>query len=234
MKITIWGKLAGAATGFALGGGPLGALLGGLAGHFAYDHWAHGDDTPSKNEIAFTVGVIALGAKMAKADGVVTRDEVSAFRQVFKVPEDDIKNVSRLFDLAKQDVAGFESYAKQLAELMKDDADGKAMLQDVLCGLFHIAIADKILHPGEELYLQQVAHIFGFSATEFTYIKSRYVTGDGLNPYDVLEVSADISDDGLKQQYRNLVRANHPDKFIAARCSRRIYYNCNQEIAAYQ
>ena len=72
-------------------------------------------------EVAFTVGVIALGAKMAKADGVVVQDEIKAFKEVFKVPEDDVKNVARLFDLAKQDIAGFDVYAKQLASCMNGD-----------------------------------------------------------------------------------------------------------------
>src|SRR5215470_17175564 len=100
--MSIWGKLAGAAAGLAVGG-PLGALLGGLAGHIVIDQDNDADE-PDK-QIAFTIGVIALGAKMAKADGHVTKDEVHAFKQVFRVPESELKNVARIFDLAKQDTA---------------------------------------------------------------------------------------------------------------------------------
>ena len=90
------------------------------------------------------MGVIALGAKMAKADGVVTKDEVTAFKDVFKVPDSEVKNVARLFNLAKKDVAGYDSYAKQLARLFQDDRE---TLKAVLDGLFHIAKADDVLHP---------------------------------------------------------------------------------------
>src|SRR6476661_3069408 len=99
--MSIWGKLAGAAAGLAIGG-PIGALLGGVAGHYVIDRDKE-EDGPAENQVAFTVGVIALGAKMAKADGVVTMDEVNAFKEVFKVPDGEMKNVARVFNLAKAD-----------------------------------------------------------------------------------------------------------------------------------
>ncbi len=208
--MSVWGKLAGAAAGFAIGGGPLGALVGALAGHFALDRKG---SSPSRHEdVAFTLGVIALGAKMAKADGVVTRDEVEAFKEVFKIPPSEMKNVARIFDLAKQDVAGYEAYAGQLASIFRDKPD---MLRDILEGLFHIAAADGILHPAEETYLQNVARRFGISDAEFQYIRARHVPSDKRSPYDVLEVSPDISDDALKAHYRRLVRENHPDRLVA-------------------
>lgn len=209
--MSLWGKLAGGAAGLALGG-PLGGLLGLMAGHFAVDQWLD-DDSPSKKQMAFTVGVIALGAKMAKADGVVVRDEVQAFREVFKIAEDDLKNVGRLFDLAKRDVAGFDAYARQMADLMRDD---KPILQDVLDGLFHIAKADEVLHPNELAFLAEVARIFGFSEDEFNCIQSRHmrdIEGEG-DPYKVLGVERTISDKELKSHYRQLVKENHPDHLV--------------------
>ena len=148
--MSIWGKLAGAAAGLAVGG-PIGALLGGVAGHYVIDRDQQ-QDGPAENQVAFTVGVIALGAKMAKADGVVTMDEVNAFKEVFKVPEGEMKNVARVFNLAKQDVAGYEAYAEQLAAMFKGN---RKLLEDVLEGLFHIAKADDTLHPNEERFLKQ-------------------------------------------------------------------------------
>ncbi len=146
--MSIWGKLAGAAAGLAIGG-PIGALLGGVAGHYVIDRDKE-QDGPAENQVAFTVGVIALGAKMAKADGVVTMDEVNAFKEVFKVPDGEMKNVARVFNLAKQDVAGYEAYAEQLATMFKGN---RKLLEDVLEGLFHIAKADDHLHPREEQFL---------------------------------------------------------------------------------
>ena len=144
--MSIWKRLAGAAAGLAED-----AHMGGL-GHFFH----HDNDGNAQHQIAFTIGVIALGAKMAKADGVVTRDEIIAFKEVFKVPEGEMENVSRVFNLAKQDVVGYEAYANQLASLLKGN---RKLLEDVLEGLFHIAMADGVFHPNEEQFLADVAHL---------------------------------------------------------------------------
>jgi DnaJ like chaperone protein len=208
--MSVWGKLAGAAAGLAIGG-PIGALLGGVAGHYVIDRDQE-QEGPAENQVAFTVGVIALGAKMAKADGVVTTDEVMAFKEVFKVPEGEMKNVARVFNLAKQDVAGYEAYAEQLSTMFKGN---RKLLEDVLEGLFHIAKSDDALHDNEEKFLAQVAKRFGFTDTEFSYIKARHVIAAKRNPYDVLGIQPSITNEELKSQYRRLISDNHPDKLIA-------------------
>jgi DnaJ like chaperone protein len=201
--MSIWGKLTGAAAGI---GGPIGGLLSRL-GHFAMDHGAS-----HNKQVAFTAGVIALGAKMAKADGVVTRDEIEAFKEVFKVPPGEEHNVGRLFNLAKQDVAGFEAYARQLDRLFHND---RALLTDVMDGLFHIAVADGKLHPNEERFLWAVAKEFGFSEVEFMRIKGRHFKCEMYDPYNILHASPKASDIELKTIYHKLVAENHPDMLIA-------------------
>ena len=200
-SMSIWEKLAGAATGMVRNG-PIGAFLGGN----------QEQDGPAEDQVAFTVGVIVLGAKMAKADGVVTDDEVNAFKEVFKIPAGEMKNVAQIFNLAKRDVTGYEVYAEQLASMLKGN---RALLQDVLEGLFHIAKADKVLHPREVEFLGQVAKRFGITETEFSYIKVRHEIVTKRNPYDVLGVNASISNDELRSHYRRLVLENHPDKLMA-------------------
>ncbi len=202
--MSIWGKLTGAAASI---GGPIGALLSRL-GHLAIDRGGSGHE----KQVAFTVGVIALGAKMAKADGIVTRDEIEAFKEVFRVPPGEEHNVARLFNLAKQDVAGFESYARQLDRLFHDNRE---LLTDVMDGLFHIAVADGRLHPNEERFLAQVATEFGFSGREFLRIKGRHFKCEMYDPYNILHASAKVSDAELKLLYHKLVAQNHPDMLIA-------------------
>lgn len=225
--MTIWGKLTGAAAGLAVGG-PIGALIGGLAGHFIVDN-----DSPQaaeeERQIAFTVGVIALGAKMAKVDGVVTKNEVHAFKEVFKVPEDEMENVARIFDLAKQSVMGFESYAKQLSALFKNDRE---LLKDVLDGLFHIAKADDMIHKAEENYLATVAKHFGFTEAEFRCIKARHMHVSARDPYDVLQVPRSITDEALRAHYHKILMDNHPDRLVARGVPKEYVETATRKVAA--
>ena len=163
--------------------------------------------------IAFTIGVIALGAKMAKADGIVTGEEIVAFKQVFHVPERELAGVARVFNLAKQDVAGYDAYARQLARLF---AQRPQVLEDVIDSLFHIAKADGALHESELAYLESVTEIFGFTARDFARIKARHMAPAKDDPYVILGIEGFASDDELRRHYRKLVRDNHPDKHIAA------------------
>ena len=167
--MSIWGKLAAAEL---LAVGPIAALLGDRA---APDDRDKKLDQLAENQVAFTVGVIVLGAKMAKADGVVTADEVNAFKDAFKVSNAEMKQAARVFNLAKQDVAGYEACAEQLVIVFKGN---RKLLGDVLEGLFHIAKADEALHPEEEQFLAQVAKRFGFTDTEFRSIRARHVVDD--------------------------------------------------------
>ena len=211
--MSIWGKIVGGAAGFAVGG-PIGALLGGLAGH-AYDQSqeaagpAGADGT---RQVAFTIAVIVLGAKMAKADGTVTQDEVEAFKEVFRVPPEEMKNVGWVFNRARKDAEGFEPYARQVAKMF---ANNPRVLEDLLEGLFHIAKADGVVHPAELDYLWQVAAIFSFSEADFARIRESHMGPDARDPYTILGVPHDIPDDSLKKAYRTLVRENHPDTLIA-------------------
>ncbi len=119
---------------------------------------------------------------MAKADGVVTDVEIAAFKQVFHVPDHELANVARVFNLAKADTAGFEAYARQIAGLFEAQHE---ILEDVLDGLFHIAKADNAFHPGEHGFLRQVAEIFGFGTKDFARIRARHVvTAD--DPWEIL------------------------------------------------
>ncbi len=206
--MSIWGKLAAAEL---LIGGSIAALLGGRAAPNVL-HRDREQDGLAENEVVFTVGVIALGAKMAKADGVVTKDEVSAFKEAFRVSNAEMKQAARVFNLAKRDVAGYEDCADQLVIVFKGN---RKLLEDVLEGLFHIAKADEAVHPLEEQFLGQVAQRFGFTDAEFSSIKARHVVAAKRNPYDVLGLKPSVSNEELKRHYRRLVDDNHPDKFMA-------------------
>ena len=167
--------------------------------------------TPPEKSIGFTIAVIALGAKMAKADGQVTRDEVSAFRQVFHIPDGEEQNAARVFNLARNDVAGYDGYARQIARLF---GPKEKVLEDVLDGLFHIAMADGEYHPGENAFLEHVAEIFGVGPECFTRLRARY-SPDHKDPYDIIGVERGTDPSVIRKKWRDLVRVNHPDRVIA-------------------
>lgn len=206
--LSVWGKIGGASLGFALGG-PLGALLGALAGHFVVD--SESGPFAGDPDVVFTTGLIALTAKMAKADGVVTHDEEAAFRRIVEVPAQERDRVHRLFDLARRTSDGYEAYASQIAERFSDRRD---LLEDVLDGLFAIATADGAVHEAEQRYVARVAEIFGFDAQAYARIEARHVVNRD-DPWTILGASRDWRDDDLRRHYRRLVAENHPDRQIA-------------------
>ncbi|WP_210484980.1 TerB family tellurite resistance protein [Microvirga antarctica] len=206
---SIWGKLGGAGIGLALGG-PIGALLGGVAGHMLVDREGALFGRATR-EVIFTMGLVALAAKMAKADGVVVDIEVAAFQQIVEVPEDEKERVRRLFDLAMQTSDGFEAYARQIGEAFSEEP---ALLEDVMDGLFHIAKADRAIHEAEWLYLRDVATIFGFDDDHFQRIAARHVLQPD-DPYLILKADRGMTNDALKQHYRRMAADNHPDRELA-------------------
>jgi DnaJ like chaperone protein len=174
-----------------------------------------GGDPELRRRVAFSVAMIALSAKMAKADGIVTHDEIHAFQQIFEVPFAERRNVARLYDLAKQDVAGFEAYAQRMAGLCGSGNRNCAILEDILDGLFHIAKADGLLHERESRFLHRVAQIFRIEESHFQSILARHANLGEADPWLILGIERGTPPDEIKKRYRQLVAANHPDKLMA-------------------
>lgn len=196
--MSIWMRITEALSALASGEG-LGAVFDRLR-------------SPPERSVAFTIAVIALGAKMAKADGLVTRDEVTAFREVFQIAEDDRQGAARVFNLARQDVAGFEDYARRIAMMFQDQPE---ILTDLIEGLFHIAMADGTYHPNEDAFLEEVARIFGMSEASFYTLKARFVPDTSPLPYTVLGISPNATMEEARAAWRQLVKDNHPDALVA-------------------
>ncbi len=181
-----------------------------------------------ERSVAFTIGVIALGAKMAKVDGWVSGAEITAFKQVFQVEPEELGNVARVFNLAKQDAAGFEAYADQLARLF---ADRPQVLENVIDSLFHIAKSDGALDQAEIGFLTEVADIFGLTP-RFRCIMARHVYAAENEPYAILGIDPCVSDEEARRHYRRLVRENHPDLHIAAGMPAEMVAVANDRLAA--
>lgn len=202
--MSIWTRISEAIAALARGE-PLSAVFDRL----------RADPAPERS-IGFTIAVLALGAKMAKADGTVTRDEVTAFRRIFTFPEGEEDHAARVYNLARQDVAGFDAYARKIARLFNPDghricADDHHVLVDILEALFQIAIADGSYHPGEDAFLTHVADEFGLDERCFNIVRSRLVEGTPRDPYDVLGLPHGATKDAARRAWKDLVRDTHPD-----------------------
>jgi len=238
-----WGKVIGGVLGFALGGGPLGAILGVTAGH-AYDvRTGRNADQPmptwintpkqgqaNARQTTFMNGVIVLGAKIAKADGPVTRAKIDAFKRAFSVKPQDEARIGRLFDNARRSPEGFEPYAFSLSQTF---CNNPAILEEILSGLFLIAAAEKIvITPASAHFLKSVAFTFNFGPDDFQRIAAR--TGVRLpseketrdayretardnasEPFAILGISDKATNDEIKAAYRTLIRQHHPDKLVS-------------------
>ena len=177
----------------------------------------------------FAMALIGLGAKMAKADGEVTRDEIAAFTQVFRAPAGFEAPLQRAFDLAKQTTLGFDGYARRLARRFRHHPE---VLEDVLDGLFHIAKADGRVTPDEERYLASVAEIFGFSELDYERIRVAHVGAPEDDPWMLLGVERGADLEAVKHAWRKAAAQNHPDKLIARGAPLEMQRIANAKMAA--
>ena len=224
--MSIWGKVIGGAAGFAIGG-PLGALLGTLAGH------AIDKQLPSNNSkhdayrsIVFTAGVIALSAKMAKADGKVTKEEIITFRKLVRVPKENVRQVGKLWELAKKTTDGYDLYAKQISSLFKKE---QAILERILDLLFEIAKSDGVIQESELEYLKNVSEIFNFSDQTFMRLLALHKPDN--NPYEILGVSSSDDTKTVKKAWKKMIKENHPDKLIGEGMPKEFIESANQKLS---
>jgi DnaJ like chaperone protein len=158
---------------------------------------------------AFTTAVTALGAKLAKADGLADAGEYEAFSEVFQAEPGSQGNIRRLYQLARQTTRGFESYARRLT---KRYGQCPQLLEDVLDGLFHVATSDGVVTADELAYLQRVSELFGQSPLTFRRVKATHLGADAEDPYVVLAVAPDVSDVELRAAWKAQLSQAHPDR----------------------
>ena len=155
--------------------------------------------SPPEQSAGFTIAVIALGAKMAKADGTVTRNKVRAFREVFHIPRAQEENAAKIFNLARQDVAGFELYAEKIYKMLSNKP---AVLYDLLEGLFHIAIADNSFEEEENHFLEVVRKIFKVNDQQFRILSARFIPNQILDPYAVLGIEQETPTSDIEKVWK--------------------------------
>jgi len=247
--MSYWGKVLGGMAGFAMGG-PMGLLFGAALGHAA-DTGAlpqlGGRALPfdsariaallGRREQLFAIGVTVLAAKLAKCDGPVSRREIDAFKTSFKIPEQNVREIGRIFDEARDSPEGFEGYARQLGEAF---ADNLGLLEQVFAGLNQIARCDGAVNAAEAAYLAAVARAFGLDVAAAERARAgRAPAGADVDAYGVLGVSRAASNEEIRARWKNLMRENHPDSlaskgvpaaFIAAASARVAQINAAYDV----
>lgn len=225
--LAAFGKILGSAAGFAIGG-PLGAIAGLALGHLVDKRRAPSAVAKAAGkragpwrrsnvdvQTAFAVAFVTLAAKLSKVDGRVTRDEINALKRVVSFPEAARAEVGAIFDAAKADATGFEPYARQIASIVRND---KVMLEQILAGLVQIAAADGTYHRGERDFIGRVAREFGFSPEHCMRIEHTYIPDaipDEEDPYEILGVSRDATNEEVRKAYRRIIKDFHPDRLMA-------------------
>lgn len=202
--MSVWQRLSAFVGSFSQRTG----VAGSLANALDPDTWL-----PGGRDAAFTLALIALSAKMAVSDGVVTASELRAFQKTVEIPDGIEEQVDRLFRMAQQDVAGYETYAKKIGRYFHDSPD---TLEHVLDGLFYIASADGLIHEAELDYLKTVSGLFGFDDARFEQLAAQHVLfTDDTDPYVVLGLDRSADRNEVRRVYRLLVAEHHPDRLIA-------------------
>ena len=218
--MSTWGKLAGASAGYLIGG-IIGAVVGAVAGHYVIDN----DD----EDVAFAIALIALSAKMSTADGKMSEKELLAFKDILsEVPDNELKNVFKIYNLAREDTAGYEAYAQQISVIFKDNTE---VLENVLDGLFHIAKSDNPVNKKEVLFLERVAGIFGFTSAEFSRIRASHMGSEMDDPWLVLGLDPGTNIDIAQKAWKELVTQNHPDRLIAKGVPKELLGMANEKLA---
>ena len=145
--MSIWGSLLGGVIGFSFGG-PFGALLGSfLGGKISGLNSSKTIGNQQNSQEVFALSLIILSAKLSKADGHVSKEELIAVKDKLQIPDSEIDQVAKIFNKAKDESTGYEPYAKQIAEIFRDNIN---VLEEVINILFYIAEADGHVSNDEE------------------------------------------------------------------------------------
>ena len=206
--MSIWGSLIGGMVGFSLGG-PFGMLLGSLiGGKISRARAGGGFNAQAQGQRIFALSLIVLSAKLSKADGQVSREELIAVKDKLKIPDSELDQVGKIFNQAKEESAGYEPYAKQISQFYKGNIN---VLEEVINILFYIAESDGNVSPSELDMIKNIAQIFGLNQTQFNSIKESRKGSDKLNPYIVLESKPEENLQSIRQKYLKLSKEHHPD-----------------------
>ena len=230
--MSVWGKIIGGTAGFALGG-PIGAILGVMVGG-SFDRSAklftNSKQISNENkQNIFALSIIILSAKIAKADGQVTQDEIYAFKEKFNIPENEMPEVGKIFNEAKKSKDGYEQIANQVGLLFSDN---KILLEELLNNLFFIAESDGDTSIQEIEILKSISNSFGLSTNDFERISHSRLNKKNSDPYKILSVNRDDDNLTIRNRWIELSKEHHPDNLISKGLPKEFIDQANNELSS--
>lgn len=160
----------------------------------------------------FALSLIVLSAKLSKADGQVSREELIAVKDKLKIPENELDQVGKIFNKAKEESQGYEPYAQQIAQIYRGNLN---VLEEVINMLFYIAEADGNVSASELEMIESISGIFGLSNVQFKSIKESRKLSEKSNPYIILESNPNDDIQSIRKKYIKLSKEHHPDLLIS-------------------
>ena len=213
--MSLFGGIVGGFVGFTLLG-PIGALVGSVVGsRMSESRTRRRNPNNFDHQVAFFAALFACFAKISKADGVVSKEEVNKIEEFiskkFNLDKEQRNFAINIFQKAKDDNVSFEAYAKQLQSLLKQSPNSLLIFYELL---FELAMADGELHPAEEKILKKVPNIFKLPNNLFKELYEKYVSNI-KDYYKILGVNRNMSFSEIRKVYLKKRKEFHPDMLIS-------------------
>lgn len=165
------------------------------------------------NQTIFLVTLCSMLAKMAKADGVICKNEIAVVTSFFDrmgLDSEDKKAAITIFNNAKTDGATIYEYAQQYSKIADNE-----MREMMYAMLWDVANADGKIHQNEKEILKKITVSLGLPSSRY----NEHLTPDQgdsqldiAESYKILDCTESDTDQTIKQKYRKLVVEYHPDK----------------------
>jgi len=220
-----FGKFTFGSLGLFLGG-PLGAIAGAALGHHLVDKkemnihratYTRQGLTPGHAEqaqAAYFVSIFSILGKLAKIDGVVTRDEIAVVEHFIKnlpVTDREKRFAKQVFIEAKTSAYSIEDFAVQFYQSTKEQPAVRLSFFDIL---FQIVAADGKFHPSEEAAMKRIQGIFQIDDQQFNNMAAVYFKDLDMH-YKRLNCTPESTNQEIKSNHKKLVKDFHPDTIVS-------------------
>ena len=203
----------GAGLGF-LRGGPFGALVGGVAEHFLEKKL----QSRLKNTLPgiykkgdFITCLVIILTRVGMINGPLTSNQIEIIHKFFlknlNFCGEDFKTIDPLILEVQNKKPDIEKFVEEYKNSCKSNYN---LLLLALC--YQVSLMEKNLCVETESLLKKIVLFLGISYEQHNKIRNKYSLGELKTPYNILNISSDVSNEEVKTAYRNLISKCHPDR----------------------